>query len=78
MEDIPKGVAGDASKIYEEIEEFRDSIKQKNKLMGLIELSDLLGAVEMYLDKNYDNDISLDDLIRMKDTTKRAFENGKR
>jgi hypothetical protein len=45
--------------------------------MELIELSDLIGAVELYL-KKYHEGTTLDDLIKMKDVTKRAFENGRR
>ena len=44
--------------------------------MELVELSDLLGAIESYTKKHYN--ISLDDLIKMKDITQRAFINGRR
>jgi|GEM_PF-552696 len=75
--DIPKGEIGSYSKINEEFLEFKDAILQNNKLMALQELSDVIGAIEMYLENNFQN-ISLEDLIKMKEATRRAFESGKR
>jgi hypothetical protein len=43
--------------------------------MLLVELSDLIGAIESFSEKN---NISLDDLIKMKNATKRAFSDGTR
>lgn len=77
IEDIKKGVLGEISKIQEELDELKDAQSQGVKIMELVELSDLVGAIELYLDKHHEG-ISLDDLIRMKDITKRAFENGHR
>lgn len=74
---IEKGELGEISKIQEELDELKDAREQGVKLMELIELSDLIGAVELYL-KKYHEGTSLDDLIKMKDVTKRAFENGRR
>jgi hypothetical protein len=73
---IQKGELGHASKIREEYEEFIDAYEQSNPVMELVELSDLLGAIEAYVINHYD--IELDDLIRMKDATKSAFEDGTR
>ncbi|MBT4375897.1 hypothetical protein HOD29_00780 [archaeon] len=78
LEDIPKGEKGKPSQIYEEIQEFKDALKQNNPLMALQELSDTIGAIELYLEKNFQSQITLEDLIKMKNTTKRVFENGKR
>jgi hypothetical protein len=72
---IQKGVLGEPSKIREEFEEFMDSIEQDNPVMALIELSDLIGAIEAYAEKN---NITLEHLINMKNATKRAFETGHR
>lgn len=77
INNINKGVVGDLSKIYEEVEEVMDADKQQCKLMVLIELSDLVGAVESYLEK-YHPSITLEDLISMKDITKRVFKEGYR
>lgn len=141
---IEKGVLGDFSKIEEEYYELKDAKEQKSKIMELVELSDFIGAIELYIKKqkintelkdvldkakllsndidkfdgtleslaqelnflkltdfhkNYKSipkclinvissvivylkvehtGIELDDLVKMKDITKRAFENGHR
>ena len=72
---IPKGVLGEFSKIREEFLEAENAIEQDNKVMILIELSDLLGAIEQYTAKY---NITLEDLIIMKEATKRAFKDGSR
>lgn len=74
---IQKSKLGSYRKIQEEFEEFIDAVQSKNKIMGLVELSDLLGAIKFYLKDNF-NDISLDDLIIMNNTTQKAFENNRR
>lgn len=74
--EIPKGKLGEISKINEEFQEFNDAIDQDNPIMALLELSDMIGAIEAYTRKVYN--ISLSDLIRMKDATKSAFESGHR
>lgn len=43
--------------------------------MLLVELADLIGAIEGYCTKH---NITLDDLITMKEATKRAFSDGTR
>lgn len=73
---IDKGELGERSKIVEEFKEWEDSCQQGCVVMELVELSDLLGAIEAYTDQHYN--ISLDDLIKMKDITQRAFINGRR
>lgn len=72
---IDKGVFGEPSKISEEFFEFADALEQNNVLMALQELSDMLGAIEAYVNKY---NMSLNDLIKMKDATRRAFESGHR
>lgn len=42
--------------------------------MLLVELSDLIGAIELYLEKNFSS-FSLQDLIIMSNITKRARNN---
>lgn len=74
---IEKGVLGESSKIMEEVLELQDAEKQDVKIMALIELSDMVGAIQMYLNKHYP-DITLNDLIAMSNVTKRAFESGHR
>ena len=78
LKEIERGVYGELSKIREEVEEMQDAAEQGNKVMVLIELSDLIGAVEGYLEKEYGDKITLNDLLVMARTTRRAFESGAR
>jgi NTP pyrophosphatase (non-canonical NTP hydrolase) len=73
--EIPRGKFGEFTKIREEFLEAEDAIEQGNKIMLLVELSDLIGAIEGYCEKH---NIELEDLIKMKDATKRAFMDGTR
>lgn len=72
---IQKGDLGEASKIREEFEEFEDAVAQNNSVMALIELSDLLGAIDLYVGKY---NMSLNDLIIMMNATRSAFLDGDR
>jgi phosphoribosyl-ATP pyrophosphohydrolase len=74
---IPKGKYGTSSKIMEEVLELIDSEKQDAKIMALNELADIIGAVRGYLVQNHPT-MTLDDLIKMADLTKSAFEDGQR
>jgi len=74
---IQKGVLGEISKIREELEELEDAIEQNNRIMALIELSDLIGAIEAYLEKEF-TDFILTDLLTMKTATQKAFRTGDR
>jgi hypothetical protein len=74
---IKKGQIGEASKILEEVHELIDSEQQDCKIMALVELSDIYGAVELYLKKHHPN-ISMNDLKKMSDITQRAFKTGAR
>ncbi len=77
MRDIPKGIIGESSKILEEVLELQDAEEQDAVIMALVELSDVVGAIELYLANRYPI-ISLDDLITMSHITQRAFKNGRR
>jgi hypothetical protein len=74
--EIPKGVLGEASKINEEFFEFKDAHIQNNTIMELLELSDLIGAIESYTKLKYN--VNLDDLILMTRATQSAFRDGER
>lgn len=74
---IPKGEYGEISKIEEEIAELRDAASQGSKIMELVELSDIYGAIEGYLRK-YHPGILMKDLKDMAGITRRAFQNGSR
>lgn len=75
--EIKKGVCGDSSKILEEIHELIDAEAQDCKIMQLVELSDLIGAIELYLAKQFPG-MSLHDLQTMSFITQRAFISGAR
>lgn len=77
LREIPKGTLGESSKIMEEVLELQDAEAQECKVMALVELSDLIGAIALYLEKHYPS-TTIDDLITMSHITRRAFENGKR
>jgi hypothetical protein len=78
IKDIPKGDLGELSKIQEELLEAMDAEEQGNRIMTLLELSDLIGAVEAYLKNHYDDSFTLTDLLIMKEATNRAFLDGTR
>ena len=77
MANIPKGQIGTISKIKEEVLELEDSANQTCKIMSLVELSDLYGAIQLYLEHNFP-DFTIKDLEIMSNITRRAFENGQR
>lgn len=52
---IPKGSYGELSKIVEEVEEALDADEQGLRLMLLLELSDIIGAVDGVLKKHFPN-----------------------
>jgi hypothetical protein len=74
---IQKGTLGEISKIQEEVDELADAAAQGVKIMELVELSDLLGAVEKYLERHHEG-TTMDDLMAMSAVTRRAFESGSR
>lgn len=77
INEIPKGVVGELSKIYEEVAEIKDSEDQGASLMVLIEISDLVGAITLYLEKHHPS-LTIEDMIAMSNITRRAFESGAR
>lgn len=77
LREIEKGEVGKLSKIFEEVEEIKDSSEQGVELMVLMELSDLVGAIEHFLSENHPS-LTLKDLSLMASVTKRAFDSGRR
>ncbi len=75
---IAPGQFGELSKIQEEIEEAFDAEEQGNKLMVLVELADIIGAIDGYLALKFKNTLTVQDLVKMAEATRRAFENGHR
>lgn len=64
INNINKGIIGECSKIIEEIEEIIDAEKQNARIMVLVELSDLLGAIFLYIE-NYELDIDIELLSKL-------------
>lgn len=77
IKEIPNAEYGTFDKIGEEFYEAQDALEQGCAIMLFVELSDLIGAIEGFLEMNYPN-ITLNDLIKMENITKRAFTNGDR
>lgn len=75
--DIPKGKAGEFSKIEEEFFEAKDAFETKNPVMLLLELSDMVGAIERFLDRHYPG-IDLDDIVTQAKLTNEVFKRGYR
>ena len=73
--EIKKGRLGEFSKVQEEMEELTDAVQQNIPPLIICELCDMVGAIELYAKKW---NLSLDDLIKMKNLTRSAFEEGKR
>lgn len=74
---IPRGEFGEVSKIEEEVFELKDALAQNNRIMALLELADLVGAVEGFLEKHYPG-FTIGDIGTMVAATKRAFQIGVR
>jgi len=73
----PHGKFGEISKIEEELDELKEATEQGNKIMSLCEASDVYGALRGYLEKYHPN-VTMEDLKKMSDATRRAFEDGDR
>lgn len=72
---IDKAVYGTPDKIIEEVEEYKDAVKQNSVIMAHMELSDIYGALESLAQLE---GLTMNDLKIMSDITKRAFTNGAR
>lgn len=75
--EIKKGQVGWLSKVQEELDEAQDAEDQGCKILLLVELSDIMGAIEQYLVKNFP-DMSMDDLQQMSKLTQASFQEGAR
>ena len=73
---IEKGELGEFSKIEEEFLELKDAYLQNSKVMMLIEMADIIGAMSLYLEKQHN--MTIDDLVVFSNITKRAFKTGER
>lgn len=75
IREIKKGVLGTSSKIREELDELEDALEQGVKIMVLVEMADLYGALEAMAETL---GITIGDLKDMSNITKRAFSDGSR
>lgn len=73
---IDKGELGEFSKIVEEFQELQNAHDQGCKILELVELSDLLGAIDFYVNNKYN--LTYIDLAHMASLTRKAFEEGER
>lgn len=77
MATISRGELGEISKIQEELDELKDAAAQNSRVMVTVELSDMLGAIQAYVDKHLPG-TTMEDLLTFSTITKRAFVNGHR
>ena len=75
---IRKGSYGEVSKVYEEVQELDDALDQDNRVMGLVEMADILSAINGILRNHYNSEITLEDLVKMSRATDSAFADGSR
>lgn len=75
LREIPRGVLGETSKIREELEELEDAEAQGVRLMAMVEMADLYGALQARAAKY---GVTMQDLSAMNAVTERAFQNGRR
>ena len=72
---IKAGVLGEISKVEEEVAEFIDAQEQDNKVLQICELCDIYGALEAVAEKF---GLNMNDLRKMSNATKSAFQDGER
>jgi hypothetical protein len=75
---IAKREFGSIGKIEEEFLELMDAWEQNNRIMTLIELSDLVGAIQGFLENQFAYTVNLNDVLKMKEATRSAFLSGER
>lgn len=73
---IEKGDVGEFSKILEEFNELKDAFNQNDKVLMICELTDLIGAIQLFAEQKFN--LSIEDLIKFSDKTIEAFKEGKR
>lgn len=74
---IRKGELGELSKIQEELDELSDGFAQGDRILMAVELADLYGAMELFIEKHLPG-VTMADVARFSAITRRAFANGRR
>lgn len=72
---VIEGTYGEVSKIEEELDELKEAFEQDNKILALVEIADLYGALEAVALKL---GVNMEDVAKMAAATKRAFQSGER
>lgn len=72
---VVQGTFGEVSKIEEELDELKEALEQDNKILALVEISDLYGALEAVAERL---GVNMEDVKRMAAATKRSFQSGER
>lgn len=73
LTEIIKGEYGKVSKIREELSELDDAIAQNSRILAIIELSDLYGALEGVIEGM---GMTMEDLKTFSDIVKKDKQNG--
>jgi len=74
--EIIKGEVGEFSKIQEEFQELTDAFEQNDKVLMICEMTDLIGAIQLFAEQKFN--LSINDLIIFSNKTIDAFKEGKR
>ena len=74
---VRRGELGELSKIQEELDELADATAQGSRVLMAVELADLVGALELFIEKHVPG-MTLQDAVAFSKITRRAFENGTR
>ena len=75
IDEIKKGKFGEISKVQEEVSEYIDAEKQGIKIMAMLELADIYGALEAVAETH---NLTMNDLKLMSDVTCKVFREGHR
>lgn len=70
-----QGVFGEPSKIREELEELEEALEQDNRILALVELADIYGALEAVAERQ---GTTMAEIAKMSAATNRAFLKGER
>lgn len=70
-----QGVYGEPSKIREELEELEEAYEQDNRILAIVEVTDLYGALEGVAERL---GVTMQDVAKMAAATRRAFSDGTR
>lgn len=70
MKKIKKGKYGKLSKIREEFQELEKAVFYNNELHILSECADLVGSIDRFVKKRFNNFVDVQDLLKMFNSVK--------